>query len=110
MKANKKQLEANESLRCFIYKINESNCCSRLFAKIIQTQKSYPTCPDKTRIQLEDFLSYQAKFFLVNVTSQDLTPLKISHICHGGFKLCDAINLQNQRGIQHCFLKLGELS
>ena len=104
-----RKLEANKSLRCFIYKINESNCCSRLFAKFIQTQKSYPTSLDKMRILTWRLLVISSQFFSCELTSQNLTPFEISHICHGGFNLCDAINLKNQRGIQHCFLKLGEL-
>ena len=34
-----------------------------------------------------NYLSYQAKIFLVNLTSRELTPCKISHICHCAFKV-----------------------
>ena len=31
--------------------------------------------------KLENYLSYQTKIFLVNLTPKELTPCKISHIC-----------------------------
>ena len=36
--------------------------------------------------QLENYLSYQAKIFLVNLTPKELIPCKISHICRCAFK------------------------
>ena len=40
---------------------------------------------------LENYLSYKAKIFLVNETSREFTPCKISHICH-----CD-VNKKNHK-------------
>ena len=51
------------------YKSTENHCRSWLFSKFIQTQKRYPTSLDKISILpnlVENYLSYQAKIFLVN--------------------------------------------
>ena len=48
-----------------VYKFTENNCRSRLSSEFIQTQKRYPTSPNKISI-LTWKLSYQAKTFLVN--------------------------------------------
>ena len=37
--------------------------------------------------QLGNYLSYQAKIVLVNLTPKELTPCKISHFCRCAFKL-----------------------
>ena len=70
-----------------VYKFTENYCHSRLFSEFIQNQKGYPTSLDKIISKLENYLSYQAKIFLVNLTPKELTPCKISHICPCAFKL-----------------------
>ena len=47
-----------------VYKFTENYYPPQLFSEFIQTEKRYPTSPDK----LENYLSYQAKIFLVNKT------------------------------------------
>ena len=50
-----------------VYKFTENYCRLRLFSEFIQTQKRYPNSLDKIRILLENYLSNQAKIFLVNL-------------------------------------------
>ena len=79
-----------------VYKFTKNYCHLRLFFAFIQTQKRYPTSLDKIPLltKLENHLSCQAKIVLVNLTPRELTPHKISHICHcniKGWYLWDAL-------------------
>ena len=64
----------------FVYKIIENNCCWRLFAEFIQTQKRHPTSFDKGE-------------------SREPFPCEISHICPCGFK-------NQQREARHTLTKI----
>ena len=77
-----------------VYKFTENCQIYRLFSEFIQTKKRYPTSLDKIHIQntyqntyqLGNYLSYQVKIFLMNLTPKELTCCKISNICHCAFK------------------------
>ena len=49
-----------------VYKFAKNYSRSWLFSKFIQTQKRYPNSLYKIHIELENYLSYQAKKFFVN--------------------------------------------
>ena len=66
-----------------VYKFTK-NYYPSLFSEFIQTQKRYPTSPDKICILTWKLLVIP-KIFLVNWTPRELTPGKISHICHCAF-------------------------
>ena len=77
-----------------VYKFTKNCQIYWLFSEFIQTKKRYPTSLDKIHIQntyqntyqLGNYLSYQAKIFLMNLTPKELTCCKISNICHCAFK------------------------
>ena len=71
-----------------VYRFTENYCRVWLFSKFIQTLKS-GILPLLTKYisGLENYLSYQDKFFFVNKTLKELTPCKISHICRCDFNV-----------------------
>ena len=89
-----------------VYKFTENCQIYRLFPELIQTKKRYPPSLDKIRIlTLWNYLSSQAKIFLVNLTLKEFAPCKISHICRCVFKqhlhLSNIWSSMNEKAKQH---------
>ena len=70
-----------------VYKFTENSQIYRLFSQFIQNQKRYPTSLDKMRSLTWKLLVMSSQIFPWELTTKELTPCKISHICRCAFKL-----------------------
>ena len=91
------------------YKFIKNNYRLRFFSEFIQTQKSYPTCLDKTSIATWKLYVISSQIFFVNQTPRELTPCKISHICLCGFEVRPFFSTVTRLCISH-FLSLDQFS
>ena len=81
-----RKLSANESLIMACLQIYQELSNLPTFLRVHSNLKEVSYLLIKYVSSLENYLSYQAKCFFVNLTPKELTPCKISHICRCAFK------------------------